>query len=358
VQAMFDHTGRRENRVILGSILAFWFVHLIILGIFAQITSSNFLGMSLRRVPAVLVAAALCYAIHLLLRPARRRGFTQAIVIAAALATASAAIYGAFTTWIYFYAGAVGLAPIQEIGPYTVRILIEDAFIWLYSFFSWTAFYLALVYSFDVRDRERRLARVEALANKAQIQALRYQINPHFLFNTLNALSSMIWERELERAEAMLMSLSLFLRTTLEIDPGEDVTLGEEIELQRLYLEIEQVRFPERLRVEIEIPSEIQHARVPCLILQPLVENAIKYAVAPSKQPTRVRIAGHGCHNELTLEVEDDGVAEGTAGGTGIGLANVRNRLSARFGDHWSLEAGPRARGFAVKMTMPLRSSR
>ena len=358
MRAAIDDTGERENRVILGSILAFWIVHLIILGIFAQVTSGSFLGISLRRVPAVLVAAVLCYAIHLLLRPVRRRGFAQTVLLAAVLAIAGAAVYGAFTTWIYFYADAIGLAPIQEIGPYTIRILIEDAFIWLYSFFSWTAFYLALVYSFDVRDRERRLARVEALAHKAQVQALRYQINPHFLFNTLNALSSMIWERELERAEAMLMSLSLFLRTTLEIDPADDVTLAQEIGLQRLYLEIEQVRFSERLQVEIDIPAEIQDAHVPCLILQPLVENAIKYAVAPSKQPTRVRIAGRGYRDELTLEVEDDGISEGVAGGTGIGLANVRNRLSARFGDRWSLEAGPRARGFAVKMTMPLWSGR
>jgi two-component sensor histidine kinase len=357
MRAGIDDTKRQEDRIIFGSIVAFWILHLIFLGIFAQVTSGNFLGMSVRRVPAVLLAAGLCYAIHLSLRPIRRRGFSQTVLLAAVLAAVGAVIYGAFTTWIFFYAEGAGLAPTQEIGPYTIRILVEDAFIWLYSFLSWTAFYLALAYSFDVRDRERRLARVEALAHKAQVQALRYQINPHFLFNTLNALSSMIWERELERAEAMLMSLSLFLRTTLEIDPGDDVTLAQEIALQRLYLEIEQVRFSERLQVEIDIPAEIQDTRVPCLILQPLVENAIKYAVAPSKQPTRVRIAGRGNRGELTLEVEDDGMAETVERGMGIGLANVRSRLAARFGDRWSFEAGPRSRGFAVKMTMPLWNS-
>lgn len=356
MRAEIDDTERQENRIIFGSILAFWILHLVFLGIMAQITSGNFLGISVRRVPAVLLAVGLCYAIHLLLRPIRRRGFSRTVPLAAVLAAVGAAIYGAFTTWIFFYADGFGFRPTQEIGPYTIRILAEDAFIWLYSFLSWTAFYLALVYSFDVRDRERRLARVEALAHKAQVHALRYQLNPHFLFNTLNALSSMIWERELERAEGMLMSLSSFLRTTLEIEPGDDVTLEQEIALQRLYLEIEQVRFSDRLQVEIDIPAEIRDVPVPCLILQPLIENAIKYAVAPSKQPIRVRIAGRRCGDALMLEVEDDGRAEAVAGGTGIGLANVRSRLAARFGDRWSFEAGPRSPGFSVKMTMPLGS--
>jgi two-component system, LytTR family, sensor kinase len=353
VQAVIDETKRREDRIILGSIVVFWVIHLIVLGIFALITSGNFLGLSMRRIPAIFVAAGLCYSIHLLLGPVRPRGFWKTALVAGFLAVGSAAIYGAFTTWIFFYAKGFGLVP-AEIGPYTIRMLVEDAFIWLYSFLSWTAFYLALVYSFDVRDRERRLARVEALAHKAQVQALRYQLNPHFLFNTLNALSSMIWERELERAEGMLMSLSAFLRTTLEIEPGDDVTLEQEIALQQLYLEIEQIRFSERLQVEIDIPEEIRDAPVPCLILQPLIENAIKYAVAPSRQPTRVRIAGRRSGNELTLEVVDDGRAEAVVGGTGIGLANVRSRLTARFGDRCSFEAGPLPRGFGVKLTMPL----
>jgi len=347
--------ARREDRIVLWSILGFWLVHLLFLSIFTQISSGSFIGMSARRIPAIFVAAALCYAIHMMLRRTRGGAFWKTSVAAILLALGAAAIYGAVTTWLFFYAGALGLAPVQDIGPYTVQIIVEDAFIWLYSFFSWTAFYLALTYNSDVRERERRLAQVEALAQSAQVRALRYQINPHFLFNTLNAVSSMIWERDFERAEAMLIGLSSFLRTTLAIDPSEDVTLAEEIALQRLYLEIEQTRFPDRLNIEIDIPDELADARVPTLILQPLVENAIKYAVALSKTETRIRIAARRRVGDLILEVEDDGAGEAIPGGTGVGLLNVRERLAARFGKHWSFTAGRvPPRGFRVMLGLPL----
>ncbi|WP_147417612.1 sensor histidine kinase [Sphingomonas cavernae] len=306
--------------------------------------------LSLRRIPLTMLAMLLCYAIYRYLRRRRGGSFWRLAVMAGGLALAAAAIYGLVTTIVFAF-----IAPIRNFGPYQWRMFLEDSFIWLYSFFSWAAIHLAMVYSFEVSDRERRLVKVEALAHQAQVHALRYQINPHFLFNTLNSISSMIWDRELKGAEAMLVSLSAFLRTTLEIDPSEDVTLSQEIALQQLYLEIEQIRFFERLKVEIDIPSELADARVPSLILQPLVENAIKYAVAPSKGVTRLRIAANRSDDSLMLHIEDDGSVTQVAGGTGVGLRNVRQRLAARFGERWSLDAGPAIRqGYRVTLGMPL----
>ncbi len=345
-----------EHRAVLWSIAAFWTVHAMVLTAITMLVSQDPVGITVRRVWLMLVAAILCYAIHRALRPLRRRPFWQIAVLASLFALVGAAIYGAITTAILYY--GIGYPQMPQFGPlrpYTLGMFVEDAFLWLYSFFSWTALYLALIYHFDARERERRLARVEAFAHKAQVRALRYQINPHFLFNTLNSISSMMWEKELDRAEGMLVSLSSFLRTTLEIDPSEDVTLAQEIALQQLYLEIEQIRFPERLKVEIEIPPELEGARVPSLILQPLVENAIKYAVAPSKGTTRLRIVARQLENSLMLHVEDDGDGPDVAGGTGVGLHNVRQRLATRFGERWSLNAGPgRTEGFRVVLGMPL----
>src|SRR5207237_6086727 len=133
-----------------------------------------------------------------------------------------------------------------------------------------------------------------------------YQINPHFLFNTLNSLSSLVMTGRGDRAETMLLALSTFFRTSLSIDPSADVTLAEEIDLQRLYLDIEKARFPDRLHVEIDVPEELEQARLPALLLQPIVENAIKYGVSKSRKAILVRIAARSLDgNRMTLEISN-----------------------------------------------------
>jgi LytS/YehU family sensor histidine kinase len=158
----------------------------------------------------------------------------------------------------------------------------------------------------------------------------------------------------------MIMNLSTFFRTSLTADPAEDVTLAEEIRLQRLYLDIEAVRFPDRLIVDIDIPEALQSACVPCLILQPLIENAIKYGVSPSQRPVRLLVQARSEGEMMTLSVEDDGEGHresepGLPDGTGTGLRNVRDRLAARFGDRARLESGllPGG-GFGVTMSIPI----
>ena len=223
-------------------------------------------------------------------------------------------------------------------------------------FIAWAAIYLALCYAARMGALERRTAELRAAAQSAELRALRYQVNPHFLFNTLNSLSSLVMTGKKQEAERMIINLSTFFRTSLTGDPTEDVRLSEEITLQRLYLDIEAVRFPTRLVTRIEVPEILENACVPGLILQPLVENAVKYGVSRARRPVTIRIRASTEADTLLLSVEDDGdPAPGIEGGTGVGLRNVRDRLAARFSDaaycHW----GPRAAGgFAVRISLPL----
>jgi signal transduction histidine kinase len=244
-----------------------------------------------------------------------------------------------------------------------VRWVADSSVTWFFFFAAWSAFYLASLAQAQALGAQRRAAQAEAAARAAQVRALRYQVNPHFLFNTLNSLSSLVMTGRSEQAEEMLLKLSTFFRTSLSVDPSADVTLAEEIELQRLYLDIEKVRFPSRLRVEIDIPPEVETARLPALVLQPLVENAIKYGVSPTREKVTLRIearalgdgrmeiivtnSGHG----NTAPAKDRDKIEST----GVGLANVCQRLSARFGTHAKCEFGPLSNGgYQVHIIMPL----
>ena len=222
---------------------------------------------------------------------------------------------------------------------------------------AWAALYLALVAAQRARVAERRGERFRTAAKAAELRSLRYQVNPHFLFNTLNSLSALVLTGKEERAEQMIQSISRFYRHSLAEDPTGDVSLEDEVDLQALYLEIESVRFPKRLRVEIDVPPALAESRVPGMILQPLVENSVKYGVSQSSRPVTVTITAHADGNELVLRVADDGpgAVEDGKGGFGIGLANVRDRLTARFGSAASIRSGPGATGYETVLRIPLR---
>ena len=222
---------------------------------------------------------------------------------------------------------------------------------------AWAALYLALGNGEQLRAAEYREGQYARAAKAAELRSLRYQVNPHFLFNTLNSLSALVMVGRAEQAERMIQSISRFYRHSLAGDPTSDVPLEDEIALQRHYLEIEAVRFPERLKCEFDVPDDLMSACVPGMILQPLVENSIKYAVSTTIRPVTLRITAREGGGFLILTVADDGPGEGfVGGGTGIGLANVRSRLAARFGqsdakvESASLPAG----GYATVLTMPI----
>lgn len=281
--------------------------------------------------------------------PADRRGGVPAPPAAPAPPVAP----GADTTVI-----TVGGDPHRDDGL-TVTAIADSSANGYFFFVAWAALYLALCYAAETREAERRAARFRAAAQSAELRALRYQVNPHFLFNTLNSLSSLVMVDRREEAERMILNLSTFFRTSLTADPAEDLPLFEEIRLQRLYLDIERVRFPDRLQVDIDIPDPLRTACVPALILQPLIENAIKYGVARSRRPVTIRIDAAERHGRLRLTVTDDGAGDGQAsatdGGIGVGLRNVHDRLAARFGQEATCRWGVLPEGgFAVTLEMPV----
>lgn len=219
---------------------------------------------------------------------------------------------------------------------------------------AWAALYLALGNAEMVRASERRAGEYRRAAKAAELRSLRYQVNPHFLFNTLNSLSALVMTGRGGEAEAMIEAMSRFYRHSLAADPSADVPLADEIALQRDYLAIEATRFPERLRVCFDVPEALAGAPVPGMILQPLVENTIKYAVAASTRPVTLTIAARRQGNALVLDVRDDGPGATAAAGTGIGLANVRSRLAARFGDAASVASAPLPQGgYATTLVLP-----
>ncbi|MFN2472577.1 MAG: sensor histidine kinase [Sphingomicrobium sp.] len=255
------------------------------------------------------------------------------------------------------------LPKIGELGRHDIfRVFADATVVWLFFFAAWSAFYLAVQAQAETLDARRRIAEAESAAQQAQVRALRYQVNPHFLFNTLNSLSSLVLADRSAEAESMILKLSAFFRSSLTLDPTADVTLADEIALQQHYLDIETVRFPKRLRVEIAVPPELERARLPALLLQPLVENAIKYGVAATREKVVLTIATAFLEPDrllLTVTNRPDGKASGAVrtppdGGTGVGLTNVCERLRARFGNRANCSFGPRKDGgYEVRMTMP-----
>lgn len=174
------------------------------------------------------------------------------------------------------------------------------------------------------------------MAHQAHIKMLRYQLNPHFLFNTLNAISTLVLLKENDTAEAMVSRLSDFLRYSLDNDPIKRVPLGQEIKALRLYLEIEKVRFDDRLEVVWDIDEQCDGALVPSMILQPIIENAIKHAISKMENGGRISITARTFGNDLLMDVADNGPGADIKDGqlsreNGVGLANIRERLQSLY---------------------------
>lgn len=235
---------------------------------------------------------------------------------------------------------------------------------------AWSALYYAINYYLQVEEQADRLERLEAQATSAQLAMLRYQLNPHFLFNTLNSISTLVLLKQTEPANAMLTRLSGFLRHTLVSQPGGKVSVAQEVETLKLYLDIERMRFEERLRTVFKIEPAAARASIPSLLLQPLVENAIKYAVSPQEEGARISLTGQVLGNRLRLTVADTGPGlqgrpliqrrydnrskSGDPVSTGVGLANIRDRLAQTYGDDHRFDiVTPPEGGFMVIIEVP-----
>jgi len=206
------------------------------------------------------------------------------------------------------------------------------------------------------RRQDRKLIDARSAAQQAQLAALRYQLNPHFLFNTLNSISALIVTKRNADAEQMTDKLSSFLRASLATDPAALTPLEEELSLIEEYLDIEAVRFGERLDVTIECTAEAGEALVPGFLVQPLVENAIKHGVAPSRDPVRITVTAAIGEGNLCITVSNDSPEheqETSFGRKGVGLLNVRQRLEAVYGRAASLTTGRDAHGYTATICIP-----
>jgi LytS/YehU family sensor histidine kinase len=227
---------------------------------------------------------------------------------------------------------------------------------------AWSALYYGINFYLIIEEQADQLLKLEGQATYAQLAMLRYQLNPHFLFNTLNSISTLVLLKQTERANAMLSRLSSFLRYTLANEATAHVTLEQEIETLQLYLDIEKMRFEDRLRPVFEIEPGVKRARLPSLLLQPLVENAIKYAVTPQEEGAEIAIAARLSGDRVQITVSDSGPgqSEGRTGGsdsTGVGLANIRDRLSQAYGEDHRFETQARAgKGFRVMIDIPFQT--
>ena len=273
------------------------------------------------------------------------------LVLSLAAVVIASGTFSIIETWSVATFLKPGFRP-EGIG-YLSAILLDFALLT-----AWTALYYGINYFLLLEDEIRQRELLEGQASTAQLAMLRYQLNPHFLFNTLNSISTLVLLKQTERANAMLARLSSFLRYTLANEPTAKVTLAQEVETLKLYLEIEKMRFEDRMRPHFRIDAETIGARLPSLLLQPLIENAIKYAVTPSENGADIWILATREGQAVRIEVADNGSGEGSdfaaSPSTGVGLANIRDRLSQAYGGAHRFETRNNERGgFSVILEIP-----
>lgn len=347
--------GRRSEPLALGLIALIWIVQFLSFSLERILNAPEAESWARLGARALVTVIGILISLGILkvLQRCAGMSFLKRALIALALALGGAAIHS-LANWQVFSA---------IMGPGPDSSFSAEAFASLVYLFSWvylavTVVLLSLTYGEELLRRERRISELRSEADRAQLSAFRYQLNPHFLFNALNSAASLVSAQRNSEAEAMLENLADFLRATLKLDGGSEITLREELELQSGYLEVERSRFPHRLRIEKDVPKQLLDVRIPNLITQPLIENSIKHAVAQSTEPVCLTISARGSAGKIEICVKDSGGnAEGAVNsGTGVGLRNVAKRLELHFGAEARFTAGPTADGgFESVISMPMR---
>lgn len=355
--AVGDEFQSSLRRVTLRLALLYWSANFVIDSLLWGVAGVNPIASATGKLINCTAGALMCFVIS-----AVQFQFRDASLVARAAICFAAALLAAPASAILdfaYYAFCIWPTPPTFVWTDFGKTLIS----FTANYFGWSCLFLVLLNSAQMREQERRLAasREEALA--AQMRALRYQINPHFLFNTLNSIAALIEETAHDRALKMVLSLSDFLHETLRLDPLHDVRLDDEVALQLNYLGIELERFPDRINLTTDIPEALRPALVPSLILQPLIENAIKHGVGAGPGMVEIYIRAAEADGALELSVENDvplavSAREGqwAGAGLGIGLSNVANRLQSRFPEDGVFSARLLAPDrFRAVLTMPLR---
>lgn len=299
-----------------------------------------------------------CWIYYNLLRAVRRLQMAPRALAAGGLLLAFTLVHSVSDTWLYdrIFHPRVVLNEASLVGP-TGMFLLSN-FVMLAGVYVLFLAGVGLVWSLlAIQERERRLAAAQAATQEAQLAALRAQINPHFLFNALNAVTALVGAGRAVEAEAVVARLSEFFRASLVTAPGALLTVEEELDVAGSYLDIESARFGARLKVDIEIDEAAREALIPHFLLQPLVENAVKHGVARSKRPVTVAVSARAEDDHLVLDVSDDAAPDGAsppARSTGVGLSNVGQRLAALYGPAAELTAEPLSPGYRVRIRLPL----
>lgn len=314
-------------------------------------------GVGLPVVIQVLVSAATGYSMTLVMAAIYRWLIRKSplAIWTGSVATVAVAVaaFSVIDAWVYTMVNE-GRNVVQFdlfLGSATLNTLLLGA---------WTALYYSINFFLIAERQTLQLLKLEATASSAQLAMLRYQLNPHFLFNTLNSISTLVLLKQNDRANAMLGRLASFLRYTLVNEPEAQVTLEQEIETLKLYLDIEKMRFEERLQTRFDIDPRVAKARLPSLLLQPLVENAVKYAVTPQEEGAEIAVAARLTGDRVQITVSDSGPGLNDATvrpsySTGVGIANIRDRLMQAYGpDHRFDSGNAPGGGFVVTVEIPM----
>lgn len=303
------------------------------------------------------IAVILTSGLRLLYRVVWDRGFILRFCLAG---------FGSFLA-AAFWQVTVGLLELFFLDTESIdgRVLFGEFLIFTFPLILlWTGFYFIIKYNRLFQIEKEKSLRSEALAHEAQLLMLRYQLNPHFLFNTLNAISTLVLSKATDQANEMVTKLSKFLRYSLDHSPLDRVTLAHELETSKLYLDIEIVRFAERLKLQFEVDENAQSALVPTMLLQPIIENSIKHGITKVESGGTILIKASQNGGLLTLEVADDGPglpeedAEARLSlSKGVGISNIRNRLKEIYGSNYKLIfANTLPNGLKVTVTIPYES--
>ena len=303
-----------------------------------------------------LLLTATGYSLTLLMASLYRRLIIMRAVWTVMISLATVFLASAAFSFIETWSLSTFINPdFKPAGPQYFGALILDFSVLA----AWSALYYGINYYLLLEEEIDQRAQLESQASSAQLAMLRYQLNPHFLFNTLNSISTLVLLRQTERANAMLSRLSSFLRYTLVNEPTAKVTLVQEVETLKLYLEIEKMRFEDRLRPHFKIDPDTIGARLPSLLLQPLIENAIKYAVTPAEHGADIWISAQREGRAVRIEVADSG--PGPEAGpvqsesTGVGLPNIQDRLAQAYGSAHGFSTRTNEHGgFSVIVEIPL----
>lgn len=352
---------KTNERVLFGILMGFWTALIVLFAVRSINDSwaSRFASLG-RRAPIAVLGAMLCWVMYLALRRIADRGMIRRLLVAVGLSIPLGALFSVINAWLIYVTSPVSGEtcaghPCKAV--IATNLAVEYSVNFAFVFLAWGAICLGMLASAEAVAAERRESVARDEARIAQLRALHLQVNPHFLFNCLNSLGTLVDRGDATAARAMISKMGGFLRYGLTIDPLMDVDVDDEVEMQRRYLEIEHHRFAHRLDVKIDVSEDVRNARMPPLLLQPLVENAVKHGVSTTSAAVTVSIAAaRSADGRVTLVVEDDAPTHSATidEGSGIGLQNVRDRLRARFDGDATFVAGPRAGGgFRTEISLP-----